>query len=58
MTTTRSYRMAMPIAEAMIEMRRCAGGQFDPRVVDALLQRVLPPGHRGYAFVAPHDVAA
>jgi HD-GYP domain-containing protein (c-di-GMP phosphodiesterase class II) len=44
MTTTRSYRMAMPIAEAMIEMRRCAGGQFDPRVVDALLQRVLAPG--------------
>jgi putative nucleotidyltransferase with HDIG domain len=58
MTTTRSYRVAMPIAEAMIEMRRCAGGQFDPRVVDALLQRVLPPGHRGYALDAPHDLAA
>jgi HD-GYP domain-containing protein (c-di-GMP phosphodiesterase class II) len=37
MTTTRSYRKAMPDAEAEAEMRRCAGGQFDPVVVDALL---------------------
>ena len=37
MTTTRSYRTAMPEAEAEAEMRRCAGGQFDPVVVDGLL---------------------
>ncbi len=41
MTTTRSYRQAMPIAAAVAEMRRCAGAQFDPCVVDALLERVL-----------------
>jgi HD-GYP domain-containing protein (c-di-GMP phosphodiesterase class II) len=41
MTTTRSYREAMPIAAAVAEMRRCAGAQFDPRVVDALLDHVL-----------------
>ena len=37
MTTTRSYRKAMPDAEAEAELRRCAGGQFDPVVVDGLL---------------------
>lgn len=37
MTTTRSYREAMPTAAAVAEMERCAGSQFDPRVVAALL---------------------
>lgn len=33
MTTTRSYRKALPVAHALEEMRRCAGSQFDPRLV-------------------------
>ncbi|HEX6153642.1 MAG TPA: aminopeptidase, partial [Solirubrobacterales bacterium] len=37
MTTTRSYRRAMPLREAIAEMEACAGSQFDPRVVEALL---------------------
>jgi putative nucleotidyltransferase with HDIG domain len=37
MTTTRSYRDAMAIGDAAAEIRRSAGTQFDPRVVDALL---------------------
>jgi len=37
MTTTRSYRQAMPPAEAVAELVRCAGTQFDPAVVEALL---------------------
>ncbi|HET7444043.1 MAG TPA: HD-GYP domain-containing protein [Solirubrobacterales bacterium] len=37
MTTTRSYREAMPVAAAVAEMERCAGSQFDPQVVAALL---------------------
>jgi diguanylate cyclase (GGDEF)-like protein len=40
MTSNRPYRAAMPEAEARAEMRRAAGTQFDPDVVDALL-RVL-----------------
>ena len=36
MTTDRSYRKALPIAEAVEELRRCAGTDFDPAVVDAL----------------------
>jgi HD-GYP domain-containing protein (c-di-GMP phosphodiesterase class II) len=37
MTTDRSYRAAMSLAEAMDELRRNAGTQFSPAVVDALL---------------------
>ncbi len=33
MTTTRPYRRAMSDADAMAELRRCAGRQFDPHVV-------------------------
>ena len=36
MTTDRSYRAARPVDEALEELRRCAGTQFDPRVVEAL----------------------
>jgi putative nucleotidyltransferase with HDIG domain len=36
MTTTRSYRAAMPVDEALAELRRCAGSQFDPAVVRAI----------------------
>jgi HD-GYP domain-containing protein (c-di-GMP phosphodiesterase class II) len=39
-TTTRSYRAARSPAEALEELRRNAGTQFDPRVV-AALDRVL-----------------
>jgi two-component system cell cycle response regulator len=35
MTTTRAYRDAMPVSEALAELERCAGSQFDPRVVAA-----------------------
>ncbi|MFC5718748.1 HD-GYP domain-containing protein [Streptomyces gamaensis] len=36
MTSTRSYSRARPVPVALAELRRCAGTQFDPRVVDAL----------------------
>ena len=36
MTTDRSYRKAMPVADALAELRRCSGTDFDPEVVDAL----------------------
>ncbi|MDA0159432.1 HD-GYP domain-containing protein [Solirubrobacter ginsenosidimutans] len=43
MTTTRSYRKAMPVADAVAEVRRCSGTQFDPAVVEALLAVVEAP---------------
>ena len=40
MTSDRSYRKALPVSEAVAEMRRVSGSQFDPRVVDALLASI------------------
>ncbi len=37
MITDRPYRAALSPAEAVDELRRGAGTQFDPEVVDALL---------------------
>ena len=37
MTSDRSYRKALPVDEAIAELRACSGTQFDPRVVEALL---------------------
>jgi diguanylate cyclase (GGDEF)-like protein len=36
MTSDRPYRSAVSVAAALAELRRCAGTQFDPLVVDAL----------------------
>ncbi len=40
MTTDRPYRRAIGHAAAVAELRRCAGGQFDPQVVDAFLEAI------------------
>jgi HD-GYP domain-containing protein (c-di-GMP phosphodiesterase class II) len=36
MTSSRPYREALPVEAALVEVRACSGGQFDPDVVDAL----------------------
>ena len=38
MTSDRPYRAAMPAGEAISEIKRCSGTQFDPTVVKAFLQ--------------------
>ncbi len=38
MTVDRVYRGALPVEEAREELRRCAGSQFDPRVVEVFLE--------------------
>ncbi len=40
MTSTRSYRGARTVAEAIGELHRCSGTQFDPAFVDALIAAV------------------
>jgi HD-GYP domain-containing protein (c-di-GMP phosphodiesterase class II) len=40
MTTDRPYRAALPAAEALAEVERNSGTQFDPRVVEALRESV------------------
>ena len=38
MTSDRPYRKALPLEEAMAELRYGAGRQFDPRVVEAFMK--------------------
>ncbi|MFE7972367.1 HD-GYP domain-containing protein [Streptomyces shenzhenensis] len=40
MTSTRSYSRARPVPTALRELERCAGTQFDPRMVAALVRAV------------------
>jgi HD-GYP domain-containing protein (c-di-GMP phosphodiesterase class II) len=40
MTTTRSYRKAMKTEAAIAELRACAGTQFDPAVVEVLVELI------------------
>jgi HD-GYP domain-containing protein (c-di-GMP phosphodiesterase class II) len=60
----RPYRSGRTHREAMRELRRCSGGQFDPQVVEALLnildtdeelRAMLPPDSD---FVLPADAQA
>ena len=37
MTSTRPYRQALPISRALLEVKRCAGSQFDPMLAAAFL---------------------
>jgi len=43
MTTDRSYRRAMSVSAALDELAACAGTQFDPRIVEALIRVVGQP---------------
>lgn len=52
MTSTRSYRRARPVSVAVEELRRCAGSQFDPRMVGALVRALDRHGWQ------PESVAA
>lgn len=42
MTSSRTYRRALPLGSVLAEIMRCAGTQFDPVLVDHLLSVDLP----------------
>jgi len=44
MTTDRSYRKGVSPAEAFAELRKCAGKQFDPELVERFVERVADMG--------------
>jgi HD-GYP domain-containing protein (c-di-GMP phosphodiesterase class II) len=37
MTSDRPYHEGIPVRDAVEELRRCTGSQFEPRLVDALV---------------------
>jgi len=41
MTSTRPYRQAMPIPQALNIIQREKGKQFDPEIVELLLDNIL-----------------
>jgi HD-GYP domain-containing protein (c-di-GMP phosphodiesterase class II) len=41
MTFPRPYAPQLPVPKAIAELRRCAGTQFDPTVVDALANLIV-----------------
>lgn len=53
MTSTRSYRRARGVEEALAEIRRCAGAQFDPRIAAALSAAVAVHGWTPAPAVEP-----
>ena len=38
MTSSRTYRKAMPVEDALAEIRKCSGTQFDPKLAEAFLR--------------------
>jgi putative nucleotidyltransferase with HDIG domain len=42
MTSDRPYRLALSAPEAMSELRRCAGTQFDPEIVQVIERQTTP----------------
>lgn len=61
MTSTRAYRNSLPVADAIAEVRRCSGSQFDPDIVPAFLAcqaKIVIPGDvslpDGFEEAIPH----
>jgi HD-GYP domain-containing protein (c-di-GMP phosphodiesterase class II) len=61
MTSARAYGPGMSETDARAELKRCAGSQFDPIVIDALLaeldQRTDPPLRHPPAHSASQPLA-
>jgi response regulator RpfG family c-di-GMP phosphodiesterase len=62
MTSTRAYRKALPVVDAIAEIRRCSGTQFDPDIVPVFLacqSKIVVPGDvslpEGYAEAMPAE---
>jgi diguanylate cyclase (GGDEF)-like protein len=58
LVSDRPYRAALPREEALLELERCSGTQFDPDVVKALVACVTTPGEIGAVNHLSPDTAA
>jgi len=61
MTSTRAYRKALPVSDAIAEIRNCSGTQFDPDIVPAFIAcqpKIVIPGDvslpEGFEEHPPH----
>jgi two-component system cell cycle response regulator len=55
MTSDRPYRLSIGQEQAMEELQRCAGTQFDPQVVDAVCAVLADPGVAALDEVPPAE---
>ena len=55
MTSTRSYRKARRIDEAVAELRKSAGSQFDPKIVDAFITALEREEWKGQELTQPRE---
>src|SRR5215469_15990258 len=55
MTSTRSYRPARRVDEAVAELRKNAGTQFDPKIVDAFVSALDREGWKVQELSQPRD---
>ena len=55
MTSMRPYSPARRVEEALAELRRCAGAQFDPVVVDAFCAALARHGRNAAPKLAPAE---
>lgn len=58
MTSTRSYRSARSVPEALDELQRCSGTQFDPTMVEALVGAVRRSGWEAAAPPTAEELQA
>ena len=57
MTSDRPYRSARPADDAIAELRRCAGSQFDPAIVE-ILASLVAAGGGGVVALSPGRAVA
>jgi diguanylate cyclase (GGDEF)-like protein len=58
MLDERVYKPAMTLEDALAELRRCAGTQFDPRLVEVFYRLVSERAERAAAGAQPRDAPA
>jgi putative nucleotidyltransferase with HDIG domain len=56
MTSHRTYRRARPVGEAITEIRRCVGSQFDPHLVEIFLSWDLEEYMKELHALNAHDL--
>ena len=55
MTSTRSYRMARTNEDAVVELRKSAGSQFDPKIVEAFVSALEREQWKGQEPALPRE---